>query len=93
MDPALWLLPFIGAFIGWATNVIAIRMLFRPHRPVRVPMTPLILQGVLPRRHADLSGQHRPRRWPKSCSRRRSCWSGWMWRAIKGEMVAAVRST
>lgn len=55
MDPALWLLPFIGAFIGWATNVIAIRMLFRPHRPVRVPMTPFSFQGVLPRRHAELA--------------------------------------
>lgn len=55
MDPALWLLPIIGAFIGWVTNVIAIRMLFRPKRPIRVPFTSLTLQGVLPRRHADLA--------------------------------------
>lgn len=55
MDPALWLLPVVGAFIGWVTNVIAVRMLFRPKRPVRVPLTSLTLQGVLPRRHADLA--------------------------------------
>lgn len=45
--------PLLGAFIGWITNVIAIRMLFRPLKPwhvfgVRLPMTP----GVIPsKRH------------------------------------------
>ena len=41
--------PVIGAFIGYLTNKIAIRMLFRPLKPwyvfgLRVPMTP----GVIP---------------------------------------------
>lgn len=46
--------PCIGAFIGYLTNKIAIRMLFRPLRPwhlfgCRIPMTP----GVIPaKRHA-----------------------------------------
>jgi len=46
--------PLLGAFIGWITNWVAIRMLFRPLRPwkvfgVRLPMTP----GVIPsKRHA-----------------------------------------
>jgi uncharacterized membrane protein YheB (UPF0754 family) len=46
--------PCIGAFIGYLTNKIAIRMLFRPLEPwylfgVRAPMTP----GVIPaKRHA-----------------------------------------
>jgi len=45
--------PLLGAFIGWSTNYIAIRMLFRPLHPwrifgIRVPMTP----GVIPaKRH------------------------------------------
>jgi uncharacterized membrane protein YheB (UPF0754 family) len=45
--------PLVGAFIGWITNYIAIRMLFRPLKPwrlfgVRLPMTP----GVIPaKRH------------------------------------------
>lgn len=48
--------PVIGAFIGYLTNKIAIRMLFRPLRPwyvfgVRVPMTP----GVIPSRRALLA--------------------------------------
>lgn len=55
MDPSLWLLPPVGAFIGWVTNIIAIRMLFYPKQPVRIPFTSLTLQGVLPRRHADLA--------------------------------------
>lgn len=55
MDPALWLLPPIGAFIGWVTNVLAIRMLFHPREPVKIPFTPFSLQGVLPRRQAELA--------------------------------------
>lgn len=48
--------PLIGAFIGYLTNRIAIRMLFRPLRPwhifgVRVPMTP----GVIPGKRKDLA--------------------------------------
>jgi len=42
-------LPLIGALIGYLTNHIAIRMLFRPLKPwriagVRIPLTP----GVIP---------------------------------------------
>jgi len=42
--------PLLGAFIGWITNVIAIRMLFRPLRPwyilgIRLPMTPGVIPG------------------------------------------------
>jgi len=55
VDPALWLLPPAGAFIGWITNVIAIRMLFYPRQPVRIPLTPFRLQGVLPKRQAELA--------------------------------------
>lgn len=52
-----WVLPvFLGAFIGYLTNSVAIRMLFRPVRPVhvlglRVPFTP----GVIPRRREELA--------------------------------------
>ena len=37
------LIPFIGAFIGWLTNVIAIKLLFHPYKPI------LGIQGVLPK--------------------------------------------
>ena len=48
--------PVIGALIGYITNDIAIRMLFRPHRAVRVfghrlPFTP----GIVPRRKDQLA--------------------------------------
>jgi len=52
-----WILPpLLGAIIGYVTNRIAIKMLFRPLTPkrvlgVRVPLTP----GVIPRNRFDLA--------------------------------------
>ncbi len=58
--------PVLGAFIGYLTNKVAIRMLFRPLKPwricgIRVPMTP----GVIPSKRHELAvnigemvGQH-----------------------------------
>jgi len=48
--------PLIGAFIGYLTNKIAIKMLFRPLKPwyvlgLRVPMTP----GVIPAKRHELA--------------------------------------
>lgn len=48
--------PLLGAFIGWVTNAIAIKMLFRPLKPwrlfgVRLPMTP----GVIPGKRHELA--------------------------------------
>lgn len=48
--------PVVGAFIGYLTNRVAIKMLFRPLNPwmicgLRVPMTP----GVVPSKRADLA--------------------------------------
>ncbi len=41
-------LPTVCAFIGWITNVIALKMLFRPHDPVDV-LGLFKIQGVLPK--------------------------------------------
>lgn len=48
--------PIVGAVIGYITNDIAIRMLFRPHRAIyigkwRLPFTP----GIVPRRKDQLA--------------------------------------
>ena len=48
--------PITGAFIGYLTNHVAIRMLFRPLQPwkiagIRVPMTP----GVIPSKRLDFA--------------------------------------
>jgi uncharacterized membrane protein YheB (UPF0754 family) len=49
----IWLTPFVGAFIGWLTNYVAIKMLFRPREPWRI--LGLSLQGVMPKRQHDLA--------------------------------------
>lgn len=36
MDWQIFSLPIVAAVIGWGTNVIAIRMLFWPRRPIRI---------------------------------------------------------
>lgn len=48
-------LPAIGALIGYLTNVIAVRMLFRPRHPMVLPGTGLTFQGLIPRRQADIA--------------------------------------
>jgi uncharacterized membrane protein YheB (UPF0754 family) len=45
----------IGAFIGWITNVLAIRLLFRPHRRVRILLWNL--QGVIPKRRPEIAAK------------------------------------
>lgn len=53
---ASWiLLPLVGALIGWFTNLLAVRMIFRPRDPVTIPLLGLQVQGLLPRRQADLA--------------------------------------
>ncbi len=49
-------IPFIGAFVGYVTNWVAIRMLFRPHKEkrifgLRIPFTP----GLIPRKRVELA--------------------------------------
>ena len=46
-------LPLIGAFIGWITNLIAVKMLFHPRRPIR--LLGMEIHGVFPRRQKDLA--------------------------------------
>jgi uncharacterized membrane protein YheB (UPF0754 family) len=62
-----WLLPpLLGALIGYVTNYIAIRMLFRPLRPwrlfgLRLPLTPGIIpakRGELAQRMGEMVGSH-----------------------------------
>ncbi|HNF49642.1 MAG TPA: DUF445 family protein, partial [Chitinophagales bacterium] len=39
--------PLIGAFIGWITNWLAIKMLFRPRQPVKILW--FTFQGIFPK--------------------------------------------
>jgi uncharacterized membrane protein YheB (UPF0754 family) len=52
----LWFLisiPIVSALIGYVTNYIAVAMLFRPHKPVR--LLGLRLQGLVPRRQKEIA--------------------------------------
>jgi uncharacterized membrane protein YheB (UPF0754 family) len=46
-------LPFVAAFVGWGTNTIAVRMLFRPRRPINI--LGFKLQGLVPQRQKELA--------------------------------------
>lgn len=55
MEIKILLIPFIGAFIGYITNYIAIKMLFRPYKPIyifgfKLPFTP----GIIPKEKKHL---------------------------------------
>jgi len=48
-------LPLMGALIGWGTNMLAIRSLFRPVNPFRIPLTSWSFQGLIPKRKQELA--------------------------------------
>lgn len=45
--------PLLGGLIGWVTNTIAVRMIFRPIKPVNV--LGIKVQGLIGRRQAEFS--------------------------------------
>ncbi len=49
----IWISPFICALIGWFTNLIAIKMLFHPRKPIKLLF--FTLQGVFPKRQKALA--------------------------------------
>jgi len=53
MNPILLLLPIISALIGWLTNWVAIRMLFRPTNPHRI--LGIKIQGLVPARQKEMA--------------------------------------
>jgi uncharacterized membrane protein YheB (UPF0754 family) len=53
MEYIPYLFPVIGCLIGYSTNYIAVKMLFRPHKPIGIG--PFKIQGLLPKRRNDIS--------------------------------------
>lgn len=53
MPVSYLLLPLIAALIGWFTNYIAVTMLFRPRRPIRI--LGVTIQGIFPKRQKALA--------------------------------------
>lgn len=53
MDYNLLMPPIFGAAIGWVTNYVAIKLLFRPHVPIEV--FGYNIQGVIPKRRKEIA--------------------------------------
>ena len=49
----LFLIPVISAFIGWFTNWIAIKMLFRPREPKKI--MGIVFHGIFPKRQRQFA--------------------------------------
>jgi uncharacterized membrane protein YheB (UPF0754 family) len=47
--------PVVGALIGWITNVLAIKMIFRPHQPLVIPVLNYKIQGLIPKRRKEIA--------------------------------------
>ncbi|MBI3753267.1 MAG: DUF445 family protein [Deltaproteobacteria bacterium] len=53
MDYRIFIPPITGAVIGWFTHYVAIKMLFRPYRPVN--LLGYKLQGLIPKRRKEIA--------------------------------------
>ena len=51
----LLILAVLGGIIGWITNRLAIKMLFRPFQPVNIPLINYKIQGLIPKRKAEIA--------------------------------------
>lgn len=49
------MMTLIGGLIGYITNVVAVKMLFRPLNPWRMPIIGWEIQGLIPKRRADIA--------------------------------------
>ncbi|MEW6624967.1 MAG: DUF445 family protein [Bacillota bacterium] len=55
MPAVYFLIPILAAVIGWLTNVIAIKLIFRPYHAVKVPLLGMSIQGVIPKRKGEIA--------------------------------------
>jgi uncharacterized membrane protein YheB (UPF0754 family) len=51
----LVLIPLISALIGWITNYLAVKMIFRPYKEISI--LGIKIQGLMPKRKANLAEQ------------------------------------
>ena len=45
----------IGALIGWGTNRIAVKLLFRPLKAYHIPILKIEIQGLIPKRKKEIA--------------------------------------
>ncbi|MFH0924812.1 MAG: DUF445 family protein [bacterium] len=53
MSYKLIFIPFISALIGWFTNYLAVKMIFRPYKPIS--LGPIKIQGLIPKRRDEIA--------------------------------------
>ena len=49
------LMAAIGGLIGYITNVIAVKMLFRPYEPLKIPLIKFEIVGLIPKRRKEIA--------------------------------------
>ncbi|HZK34762.1 MAG TPA: DUF445 family protein [Bacillota bacterium] len=49
------IMAIVGALIGWFTNYLAIKLIFRPYDPWRIPILGISIQGLIPKRRQELA--------------------------------------
>lgn len=49
------IMALIGGIIGWITNVLAIKLMFRPINPIKVPILNIEIIGLIPKRKKEIA--------------------------------------
>lgn len=49
------ILTIVGGLIGWITNILAIKLLFRPIKPVKIPILNIEILGLIPKRKKEIA--------------------------------------
>lgn len=49
------ILAIIGGLIGYITNVIAIKLIFRPINPIKIPILNIEIIGMIPKRKSEIA--------------------------------------
>lgn len=51
----IFLLAVVGGVIGWVTNILAIKLMFRPINPIKIPLINLEIVGLIPKRKNEIA--------------------------------------
>lgn len=51
----IFIMMIIGGLIGWLTNIVAIKLLFRPLYPIEMPIIKFKIQGLIPKRKSEIA--------------------------------------
>lgn len=49
------IMAIVAAAIGWITNLLAIKLIFRPLTPVKIPIIGWEMQGIIPKRRNEIA--------------------------------------